>query len=80
VVGETIMVAGGEIIINGRETLGSFEFFSAETRAWQKGPDLLFPMHGVPGAAFDEAFFLLGGSLRAGAIENEGQVQIYRGP
>jgi hypothetical protein len=77
VVGDTIMAAGGEVIINGSETLGSLEILAAEGQSWQSGPPLLIPMHGVGGAAFDNQFFLLGGSIRAGAIENEGQVQVY---
>ncbi len=46
---------------------------------WTFGPRLPIPIHGVGGAAleFKGSFLLLGGSLRAGAIENEGNVQIY---
>ena len=80
VVQQQIMVAGGEVIINGQETLASFETLASARDTWQHGPDLLFPMHGVGGAEFQGQFLLLGGSRRAGAIENEGQVQIYDGP
>jgi hypothetical protein len=34
-------------------------------------------MHGVGGAADGDRFILLGGSIEAGAIQNEDQVQIY---
>jgi hypothetical protein len=71
------MVAGGEVIINGQETLASFELLAPTSDTWQLGPDLIYPMHGVGGAEFEGRFLLLGGSRRAGAIENEGQVQIY---
>jgi non-specific serine/threonine protein kinase len=77
-VGESIMVAGGEVIINGSETLTSLEILAPNGQSWQLGPPLLIPIHGVGGAAFDRQFFLLGGSVQAGAIENRGHVQIYR--
>jgi hypothetical protein len=77
VVSGHIIVAGGEVILNGTETLDSVEFLSSGSAAWQVGPKLPMPIHGVGGAPFESRFLLLGGSLRAGAIENEGQVQIY---
>jgi N-acetylneuraminic acid mutarotase len=79
VVQQQIMVAGGEVIVNGQETLASFELLAPESDTWQMGPDLLYSMHGVGGAEFQGRFLLLGGSRQAGAIENEGQVQIYEG-
>jgi hypothetical protein len=77
VVQQQLMVAGGEIIINGRETLASLEILAVGSDTWQLGPDLPVPMHGVGGAEFRGRFLLLGGSMEAGAILNEGQVQIY---
>ncbi len=79
VVQERPMVAGGEVIMNGRETLASFEILAPDAQIWQPGPALPVAMHGVGGAEFQGRFLLLGGSLQAGAIENEGQVQIYEG-
>lgn len=78
VIGEHIVVAGGEVIFTGRETLGSVEYLSPGAAAWRPAPDLPVPVHGVGGAAFEGQFLVLGGSLRAGAIENQGDVQIYR--
>jgi hypothetical protein len=80
VVQEHPMVAGGEVIMNGRETLASFEILAPDAQIWQLGPDLPVAMHGVGGAEFQGRFLLPGGSLQAGAIENEGQVQIYSPP
>jgi N-acetylneuraminic acid mutarotase len=80
VVRQQLMVAGGEVIINAQETLASFEILALESDMWQLGPDLPYPMHGVGGAEAAGRFLLLGGSRRAGAIENEGQVQIYEPP
>jgi N-acetylneuraminic acid mutarotase len=79
IAGEYIIVAGGEVIFNGTETLDSVEILAAGSPNWSFGPRLPIPIHGVGGAAleFKGSFLLLGGSLRAGAIENEGQVQIY---
>lgn len=80
VVQQQLMVAGGEAIINGRETLNSLEILAPGNTTWQLGPVLPVPMHGVGGAEFQGRFLLLGGSLEAGAIHNEGQVQIYELP
>ncbi len=77
VVDEHIIVAGGEVIFTGTDTLDSVEILASGSTTWQMGPALGVPIHGVGGAAFDRRFLLLGGSIRAGAIENEGQVQIY---
>lgn len=76
-VGNHLIVAGGEVIINGSETLGSVEILTSDQAAWQVGPSLPVPIHGVGAAAYDNQLFLLGGSLRAGDIENEGNVQIF---
>ena len=78
VVRDHLFVAGGEVIINGQETLGLVEVLAPDSDTWQFAPELPVPMHGVGGAAFEGRFVLLGGSIRAGAIENEGQVQIYQ--
>ncbi len=72
-----IVAGGGEIIINGRETLAAFELYDPRTQTWTLGPDLPYPIHGVAAASVDERFYLLGGSSRAGAIENFGRVMIY---
>jgi N-acetylneuraminic acid mutarotase len=79
-VGGHILAAGGEVIINGSETLASFEILAPTGPGWQLGPDLPVPIHGVGGAAFGNSLVLPGGSIRAGAIENEGHVQIYLPP
>jgi hypothetical protein len=71
------MAAGGEVVLSGLETLDSLEILAPDSMSWELGPKLLTPVHGVGGAAFEDHFFLLGGSIKAGAIENEGQVQIY---
>jgi N-acetylneuraminic acid mutarotase len=72
-----LVAAGGEIIINGNETLAVLEVYDAQTRTWSRGPDLPHPIHGVAAAAAGGRFYLLGGSSRAGAIENFGRVMIY---
>ena len=77
VVNGHIVVAGGEVVLNGSETLASMEILAPSDSTWQFGADLPVPIHGVGGAAFENKFLLLGGSVRAGAIENEGTVQIY---
>ncbi|HKZ86742.1 MAG TPA: kelch repeat-containing protein [Anaerolineae bacterium] len=77
VVDGRIMVAGGEVIVSGRETLGSLEIFEPGDNAWRPGPDTLQPIHGVGGASISGRFYLLGGSSEAAGIANSGMVQIY---
>ncbi|MDX1521043.1 MAG: kelch repeat-containing protein, partial [Anaerolineae bacterium] len=72
-----ILVAGGEVIINGQETLASVEILNPTGDRWEFGPDLPVPIHGVGGAVLEGQVWLPGGSIRAGAIENEGHVQVY---
>ena len=72
-----ILATGGEIILNGRETLATFEIFEPGTQAWSPAPPLRHPIHGVAAAVVGDRFYLLGGSSRAGAIENEGRLMIY---
>jgi hypothetical protein len=74
--GGRIVVAGGEVIMTGRDTLGSIEVLLPGAEAWSLGPPIPFPVHGVGGAIVDSRFFLMGGSDREGAIANAGRVQI----
>jgi hypothetical protein len=71
------MAAGGEVIVSGRVTLDAFEIFDPAAGAWQVGPALPHPVHGVGGAAIDDRFLLPGGSSEAGAIVNAGFTQVY---
>lgn len=76
-IGDRIVVAGGEVIMTGREALPSVEIYEPELEAWIPGPSLPFAVHGVDGAAYQGRFLLLGGSDRPAGIRNEGRVQIY---
>ncbi len=76
VVGDAIVVAGGEIIFTGDDTLASVEILELDEDAWVFVPDLLFPVHGLSGVSFNGLFYLPGGSDRAGAIDNHGRLQI----
>ena len=72
-----IAAAGGELVFSRQFTLGSIEFFNPQTNVWTLGPDLPFPVHGVPLVAAGNALYLIGGSDQAGAIENSGRVMEY---
>ena len=77
VVGDEIFVAGGEVIMTGQTSLASLEIYNPETETWEAGPNLPFAVHGLDGIEADGKFLIFGGSHRAGAISNEGRVQIY---
>jgi N-acetylneuraminic acid mutarotase len=77
VLGSHIFVAGGEVILSGRETLASVEIYNPELDEWEPGPALPFAVHGVDGVAFGGQLLIMGGSDRAAGIQNEGRVQIY---
>jgi hypothetical protein len=72
-----ILVASGEVIISGRETLDSGELFDPASGAWHLAPPLPVTLHGVPAVAVDDTVCVLGGPDRA-AAENRGRVLIYR--
>ncbi len=73
-----IVVAGGEVILAGNQTLDSVEVLDPATGAWAGAPALPAPVHGVPAVGVDGTIFTLGGSSRAGGIANNGQVFAYR--
>lgn len=77
VIRNQIVVAGGEIVMNGNETLAAVAVFDPQTQTWSAAPDMPVPLHGLAVAAVDDRLYLLGGSSRAGAIENEGRVLVY---
>ncbi|HLA98647.1 MAG TPA: kelch repeat-containing protein [Anaerolineales bacterium] len=74
VVNGQIVVAGGEVLSSGRQTLDSVEVLDPAQDVWSSGPALPVPLHGVPAVGLDGSLFILGGSDRAGAIENRGRV------
>lgn len=73
-VNDALWVFGGEVIMNGRQTLASTEVLRRNAGAFAPGPELPLPLHGVPVVVADGYFYVLGGSARAGAIENRGRV------
>ena len=78
VVGDRIIVAGGEILGQRPWTaLASVEAYDATAGAWTRLPDLPAGIHGMPVAGHEGAAFVLGGSDRAGGIDNRGRVLKY---
>lgn len=71
------LIAGGELIMAGRETLTAFAVYHPTAQRWSAGPQMPYPVHGVPAAAVGARFFLLGGSQVAGDIVNHGRVLVY---
>lgn len=76
VVGNLIIVAGGEVIMTGRHAVASVEIFDPAVGTWKAGPDLPYAVHGLSAAAWQGSYYLMGGSDRAGGIENVGRVQV----
>ena len=73
-----LLVAGGEILSGAFRTLSSVEAIGAGQQEWTALPNLPTAIHGVGGAVFGNAFFVIGGSTRAGNATNPGIVQVYR--
>ena len=78
VVGDRIVVAGGEILGQRPWTaLASAEVYGPESGAWNLLPELPAGIHGMPVVGYDGAVYVLGGSDRAGGIDNRGRVLRY---
>lgn len=73
----TIYALGGEVIMDGHETLATTELLKFGASRWQPGPRLPIALHGVPVVAAQGSLFVLGGSESAGAIVNRGRVFRY---
>jgi hypothetical protein len=70
VVGDQIMIGGGELLANGRVVLEpTTEIYTAGGNTWAAGPNLPVPVHGVPGAALNGRFYVMSGSTKAGAFD-----------
>jgi hypothetical protein len=67
VLGQQIVVAGGEVLGGGTRLERSLEVYAAGADGWVFGPELPLAVHGVGGAAVGTRFYLLGGSTRAGS-------------
>lgn len=46
--------------------------------SWEQRQEMPVPLHGVPAAGYDGVLYVLGGSDRAGGIENRGRVVAYQ--
>lgn len=78
VVGDGIVVAGGEILgARPWTALASAEVYDAESGAWRLLPELPAGIHGMPVVGHEGTAFVLGGSDRAGGIDNQGRVLKY---
>jgi N-acetylneuraminic acid mutarotase len=72
-----IAVVGGEVLDRQPwQALATAELYDPST-GWSYLPDLPDGLHGVPVAAAEGKIYTLGGSIRAGAIENQGNVFVY---
>ena len=75
VVGAGIVVAGGEILGERPWTaLASAEAYDPVSAGWMRLADLPAGIHGMPVVGYEGAAFVLGGSDRAGGIDNRGRV------
>ena len=77
-VGDRIVVAGGEILgARPWTALAGAEVYDPDTDAWTLLPELPAGIHGMPIVGFEGTAFVLGGSDRAGGIDNRGRVLKY---
>jgi len=71
VVGDRILVGGGEVIRSGVYLQRTTEIYGAGSEAWLRGPVLPEPVHGTAGAAHAGRFYVVGGSTIAGSAEGQ---------
>jgi hypothetical protein len=75
VVGERIVVAGGEVFSPTR-ALTSTEILTED--AWLPAEPLPNPLHGVSLVTVGELIYVIGGSVTAAAVDNPGEVWSLR--
>lgn len=68
VVGDHIVIAGGEVLAAPAYIEPSTEIYSAGQQRWQFGPDLPVPVHGVAAGALGNRFVLVSGSTIVGSM------------
>lgn len=77
VVNGKIAAIGGEVLDRQPwQVLATAEIYDPSA-GWSTLPDLPVGLHGLPIAAASGSIYTLGGSDRAGAIENQGRVLVY---
>ena len=69
VVGDQIVVGGGELLSIPFRVEPTVEVFTAGMTTWQSGPNLPIGVHGVAGAGVNGRFYAIGGSTTAGTAE-----------
>lgn len=75
VVGDRIVIGGGEVIELGRYVEPGVEIYNAGATTWAPGPDLPVPVHGTAAGAINGRFLIVSGSTVAGtALGNTGRV------
>jgi hypothetical protein len=75
---DQIWVFGGEVLSGIPVALDSAEMYSIEQGSWTFSDPLPVPLHGVPAAFVMEEIFIIGGSDKAGAVENVGRTYSFR--
>ncbi len=82
VVGDQIVIGGGEILTGPFRLEPSLEIYTAGRNEWQFGPNLPIAVHGVVAAGLNGRFYVVGGSTAAGTAEgNTGKLHsIQLGP
>jgi len=76
---ELLIVAGGELLCcQPWRVLPAVEAIAAGADQWRALPDLPTPLHGFGGIIHGNAFYTVGGTIVAGAVTNQGIVQVLR--
>lgn len=75
-----IVVGGGERLSGGRDVIEAVELWRSGADGWVTIADLPHPVHGMGAALVAGRWYVVGGSARAGGIDNAGRVQILTSP
>jgi hypothetical protein len=67
VVDNQLVIGGGEVVFGTVRLEPTTEVIAAGESVWRLGPNLALGVHGVPGAALNGRFYVIGGSTAAGS-------------
>ena len=67
---------GGEYFDNGGGVYPQCWVYDPQTDAWDKGPDMKSPRHGLGGLTLDNRIYAIGGALERGGSQTSALVEV----